>query len=96
MPGKIDGRVVAIRDNGNLVTDIMAAQLRTAPTDERFSVSCDEHVTNGLFTAEHGEPEMTFLALLGADGSLELEIVGDSASLMLGVRVGEKVSVRWP
>ena len=38
---------------------------------------------------------MTLLAVVGSNGQLELEIVGDSAKLMLGVRVGEKVVVKW-
>lgn len=95
MSGKIEGRVVAIAENGNLVTDITAEQLQPAPKDERVSVSCDEHVTTGIFTSGHTEPEMTLLALVGRGGTLELEIVGDSASLMLGIRTGEKVVVQW-
>ena len=59
------------------------------------TIRCDEHETVGLFTAGHSEPEMSFLALLGDSGFLELTIVGDSAKMMLGVRVGERVSVQW-
>lgn len=95
MPGKIQGRVAAIRENGNLVTDITAEQLRGAPTDERLTIRCDEHTTNCLFTPQHSEPDMTFMALLSAEGRLELAIVGDNASLMLGIRVGEQVVVQW-
>jgi S-adenosylmethionine hydrolase len=95
VPGKIEGRVVAIADNGNLVTDITAEQLRHAPRDERVSISCDEHLTQGIFAPGHVEPAMTFLALLTDRGTLELEIVGDNASLMLGIRAGEKVAVHW-
>jgi S-adenosylmethionine hydrolase len=95
VPGKIEGRIVAIAENGNLVTDLTAEQLRHVPTDPRVSIQCDEHVTQGLFAPGHTEPEMTFLALLGPRGVLELEIVGDSASLMLGIPVGEKVVVQW-
>ena len=95
MAGKIEGRVVAIAENGNLITDIAAEQLQHAPSDQRVSISCDEHVTSGLFRSGHAEPEMTLLALLGDRGVLELEIVGDSASLMLGISVGEKVVVQW-
>ena len=95
MPGKIEGRVVAIADNGNLVTDITAEQLQHAPRDERVTVGCDEHLTQGIFAPGHTEPEMTFLALLGERMTLELAIVGDNASLMLGIRAGEKVVVQW-
>ena len=54
-----------------------------------------KHETVGLFSAGHGEPEMSFLALLGDGGFLELTIVGDSAKMMLGIHPGERVSVQW-
>ncbi len=95
MPGKIEGTVISISESGNLVTDITAEQLRDAPRDESVTIRCDEHETQGIFTPDHQEPESTFLALLGPEGRLELEIVGVSASIMLGIRVGEKVVVKW-
>ena len=95
MPGKIEGAVASISDSGNLVTDITAAQLRDVPRNDSVSVRCDEHETVGIFSADHKEPPMTLLALVGQSGNLELEIVGDSAKIMLGVRVGEKVVVKW-
>ncbi|MFO0903300.1 MAG: hypothetical protein U0939_09890 [Pirellulales bacterium] len=49
----------------------------------------------GLFGSDHQEPPMTFLGLLSASGFLELCMVGDSACIMLGVRPGEKVLVKW-
>ena len=87
--------MVSVTEAGNLVTDITAEQLRDAPRDESVAVRCDEHETCGIFGRDHGEPESTFLAILDPAGALELEIVGDSASLMLGIRVGEKVVVEW-
>lgn len=95
MPGKIEGAIVKISDSGNLITDISGDQLRDAPRDESVTIRCDEHETVGIFTLEHKEPPMTLLALIGQSGNLELEIVGDSAKIMLGVRVGEKVTVQW-
>lgn len=92
---KIEGKVVAIEPSGNLRTDIAVDRLRGAPTDDRVKVCCDEHETTGLFPLEHGQPPMTLLALIGASGFLELCIVGDSAAIMLGVRVGEGVVVEW-
>ena len=96
MPGKIQGKVTAVTEAGDLVTDIACDRLSDAPRDERLSVTCDEHVTQGLFEPNHGEPKMTFLAILGASGKLELSIVGDSAAIMLGVRPGQAVVVQWP
>ena len=95
MAGKIEGTVVAISEAGNLVTDITAAQLSDVPRNDAVTISCDEHETIGIFPADHQEPPMTLLALVGQSGQLELEIVGDSAKIMLGVRVGEKVVVKW-
>lgn len=95
LPGKIKGKIVAVSAAGDLITDIAADQLSEAPRDERLVVRCDEHMTLGLFDSSHQEPEMTFLALLGSQGTLELTIVGDSAALMLGLRPGETVVVEW-
>lgn len=92
---RIEGKVVAISPRGNLITDITAEQLERAPRDERVRIVCDEHETLGIFQVGHQEPESTFLALLGDQNALELEIVGLSASEMLGIRVGEKVVVEW-
>jgi S-adenosylmethionine hydrolase len=94
--GRIEGKIVAISDEGNLVTDIPSDQLRHAPTNESVRIRCDEHETVGIFPADHGQPEATFLAVLGQGGMLELRIVGMSARDMLGVRVGEAVVVEWP
>ncbi|HTN77982.1 MAG TPA: SAM hydroxide adenosyltransferase [Pirellulaceae bacterium] len=96
MARKIEGTVIAISDSGNLVTSITAAQLIEVPRgSEAVNIICDEHETLGIFDLEHQEPPMTLLALVGNSGNLELEIVGDSAKIMLGVRVGEKVVVKW-
>ena len=95
MSGKVQGQVVAISDSGDLITDIDAEQLVHAPRDERLQVKCDEHVTQGLFDANHREPPMTFLAVIGTDGKLHLSIVGDSAAIMLGIRPGETVVLEW-
>ena len=93
--GKIEGSIATISKQGNLVSDISSSQLDGAPRDESVTVRCDEHETNGIFATDHSEPEMTLIALVGESGNLELEIVGDSAKIMLGVAVGEKVVVQW-
>ncbi|HAY78798.1 MAG TPA: hypothetical protein DCY79_03195 [Planctomycetaceae bacterium] len=92
---KIEGSVVSISDTGNLVTDIAGAQLADAPQNDSVVVQCDDHVTTQIFHANHEQPPMTLIALIGESGNLELEIVDDSAKIMLGVRVGEKVVVQW-
>ena len=95
MAGKIEGKVVAYGESGNLVTDIANDRLRSAPTDQTVSIACDEHETVGIFSADHPEEPCTLMAILGPSGCLELTIVGDSAKIMLGVALGEKVVVKW-
>jgi S-adenosylmethionine hydrolase len=93
--GKIEGKVVAYGDEGNLVTDIAHGQLSAAPRDSSVKIRCDEHETVGLFLPDHHEPEFSLLAVLAPSGFLELTIVGESAKAMLGVSLGEKVVVTW-
>jgi S-adenosylmethionine hydrolase len=95
LPGKIEGKVVAYGESGNLVTDIAQDRLRGLPAGEAVTVSCDEHETIGIYPADHPEQPMTLLAIHGPSGFLELTITGDSAKIMLGVAIGEKVVVKW-
>jgi S-adenosylmethionine hydrolase len=95
VPGKIEGKVIAYGDDGNLVTDIAHGQLDAAPRDSAVKIRCDEHETIGLFLPDHQEPEFSLLAILAPSGFLELTIVGESAKAMLGVPLGEKVTVSW-
>jgi S-adenosylmethionine hydrolase len=95
MPAKVEGKIVSVTESGNLVTDIAATQLQAAPRGEQTVIRCDEHETRGLFSPDHKEPAFTFLALINADGHLELTIVGDSARDMLGLRPGIEVVVEW-
>lgn len=92
---KIEGTVQSIDSFGNLITNITGAQLSAAPTDQRVSVTCDEHQTQGIFRTYADQPDMTLIALVGSSGQLELAIVGENAAAMLGVRVGTPVVVRW-
>lgn len=95
LPGKIQGAVRSIDSFGNLVTDIRDEMLAGAPRDERVRIECDEHKTQGIFRTYGDQPEMTFLALVGSSGFLELAIVGENAAAMLGVRVGTPVTITW-
>lgn len=95
VPRKIEGSVVSVSDTGNLVTDIVGEQLADAPKNDSVIVRCDDHETTQIFNADHEQPPMTLIALIGDSGNLELEIVNDSAKMMLGVRVGERVVVQW-
>ena len=95
MAGKIEGTVVAYGPTGNLVTDIANDRLKGVPAGDSVKVICDEHETVGIYAADHQEQPCTLMAILGASGYLELTIVGDSAKAMLGVRLKEKVVVKW-
>lgn len=95
MPGRIEGSVVAVTPEGDLVTSISSDQLRSAPRDHSVVVSCGEHETVGIFSPDHQEAPMTFLAVLKEGEPLRLVIVGDSAKMMLGINVGDPVTVKW-
>lgn len=92
---KIEGTVESIDSFGNLITDIGADALVDVPRSEETRIICDDHETLGIFNAYADQPEMTLIALLGSSGKLELAIVGDNASLMLGVTVGTPVKITW-
>ncbi len=94
MPGQIEGKIVAYSESGNLVSDIAHDRLAAVPRDSA-TTACDEHETIGIFPAGHPEQPCTLLAILGPSGCLELTIIGESAKAMLGVRIGEKVVVKW-
>lgn len=95
LPGKIQGAVRSVDSFGNLITDISAEMLAGCPTDERVQIECDEHITQGVFRTYADQPEMTFIALVGSSGFLELAIVGDNAAEILGIRSGAVVTLTW-
>jgi S-adenosylmethionine hydrolase len=93
--GNLCGKVVAIDDTGNLVTDIPSSSLAGAPTDASLRIVVDEHETFGVYPENHAQPSMTLIAILQDDGPLRIVLVDDSASAMLGVQVGASVEVHW-
>ena len=92
---KLKGEVVSITDAGDLVTDISVTDLVAVPHDEQVCIRCDGHATSGIFLADHDQPEMTFIAVEGESGFLELALVGDDASRFLGIKLGANVSLEW-
>jgi S-adenosylmethionine hydrolase len=95
LANRIDGLVSSITTTGGLVTDIPVDRLQNVPTDENTAIKVGDHETFGLFPTEHGQPDATMVASLGASGFLEIEIVGIPMAEMLGIRAGEKVRVQW-
>lgn len=91
----LKGSVIEIDSSGNLVTDIAFEKLANAPSDTSLRVVIDEHETFGLFPPEHSQPSMTLIAVRDPQSSLKIVLVDDSASSMLGVRVGAPVEVHW-
>jgi S-adenosylmethionine hydrolase len=95
LANRIDGTVTRIGENGSLISDISLRQLENVPHDENTSIEFGDHETVGIFPVQHGQPDATMVASLGKSGFLEIEIVGIPLAEMLGIRVGEKVCVKW-
>ena len=93
MAVSIAGKIVEIGPNGSLITNIKNDELESVPRDESTSVKFDEHVTVGIYAADDEQPEGTLVARTGNSGCLEIEIVGMNLSEMLGISVGQDVSV---
>lgn len=91
----LNGKVVQIDDSGNLVTDIPGTSLSSAPRDASLRVVVEEHETYGLYPTDHSQPAMTLVATVDEQGPLKIILVGDNASMMLGVRPGAAVEVHW-
>jgi S-adenosylmethionine hydrolase len=92
---RIDGEVIEVDSFGNLITNITRAMLDGLPNRDAVLVTCEEHETQGIFATFSDQPTMTFMAHVGSTGRLELAIVDENASAMLGVKVGAPVRVTW-
>jgi S-adenosylmethionine hydrolase len=92
---RIDGEVVEVDSFGNLITNITKKMLEGVPRSDSVVITCDEHETQGIFATYSDQPTMTFMAHVGSTGRLELAVVDENASAMLGVSVGAPVIVRW-
>jgi S-adenosyl-L-methionine hydrolase (adenosine-forming) len=92
---RIDGQVVEVDSFGNLITNITKAMLEGVPRNDSVTICCEEHETQGIFATYSDQPTMTFMAHVGSTGRLELAVVDENASAMLGVRVGAPVRVCW-
>jgi hypothetical protein len=95
VPNRIEGEVIEVDSFGNLITNITRAMLAGVPSNDSVLVTCEEHETQGIFATFSDQPPMTFMAHVGSTGRLELAIVDENASAMLGVRVGAPVCVTW-
>jgi S-adenosylmethionine hydrolase len=95
VPNRIEGEVIEVDSFGNLITNITRAMLDGVPSRDAVLVTCEDHETQGIFATFSDQPPMTFMAHVGSTGRLELAIVDENASAMLGVKVGAPVCVTW-
>ncbi|MEM7477219.1 MAG: adenosylmethionine-8-amino-7-oxononanoate aminotransferase [Planctomycetota bacterium] len=95
MAGTLSGTVVELGASGELITDIQAPSLAGAPRDTSLRIVVDEHETFGVYPSDHSQPSMTLVAILNETGPLQIVLVDDSASAMLGIQVGAPVEVSW-
>ena len=95
MASKIQGTIVQVSAEGDLITDITEEQLAGVARSSETKIIVDhEHETYGLFEPIHHQPSMTLIAIVDPKNTLRLHLVGDSASMMLGVTKGANVEVR--
>jgi len=95
VPRRITGKVVSISPSGDAVTDLSHEMLRDVPSSDQTAIECGGHTTLGIYTVDHQQPEMTFLAVLSDSGFLELSLIGDSAAKFLGLKEGDPVAIKW-
>ncbi len=96
MAGQIEGTITTITEEGDLITDIEFRKWSSAPRDSSVRIIVDdEHETFGVFPASHDQPTMTLIAIGDDEQPIRLVLVGDSASMMLGVRAGAPVRMVW-
>ncbi len=95
VPNRIAGEVIEVDSFGNLITNITRAMLAGVPRGDSVIITCQEHETQGIFATFGDQPPMTFMAHVGSTGRLELAVVDENASAMLGIKVGAPVCVSW-
>ena len=96
MAGNVQGSVVRISYDGDLITDVSSEKLTAVLGNASVHIVVDDvHETFGLFGVDHDQPSMTLIAICDNGEPLRLHLVGDSASMMLGVRAGAPIRVSW-
>ncbi len=91
----LEGQVESLTSCGDLITDIGLDQCADAPNLLEVKVQVGPHETVGVHPPDHGEPQATLIAVQGAGGFVEIGIIGMNISEMLGIRIGEKVTISW-
>ena len=91
----VNGQVTALNEAGDLLTDIAVSSCATAPNPLEVKIRIGPHETLGIHPATHNEPEGTLIAIASDEGLLNISITGMNISEMLGIPVGQKVTVSW-
>ncbi len=92
---EIHGMVVSFDTFGNLITDISGGMLEEAGSSSSLQIKCGAHVVREMVRAYGRGVAGSLVALVGSSGLLELAVVNGSAAQMLGVEVGDEVTVTW-
>lgn len=88
-PGEIVGHVVHVDRFGNAIADVAVADL--APFVTPIVEVAGQRIV-GL--SHHYAPGAGLIALIGSSDHLEIAVSGGSAAALLGLSVGDRVSVR--
>ncbi|MEA1958425.1 MAG: SAM-dependent chlorinase/fluorinase [Chloroflexota bacterium] len=85
--GTLTGRVIHVDHFGNLITDIMKADMPKG----RVFIEVFGHIIDDVSTSY--EDEEGLLALFGSDARLEVSVTKGSAASYLGAKIGDEVKV---
>lgn len=91
----VSGQVTELNEAGDLLTDIAVSSCELAPNLLEVKIQIGPHETLGIHPANHNEPEGTLIAIASERGLLDISITGMNISEMLGISVGQKVTVSW-
>jgi S-adenosylmethionine hydrolase len=87
----IHGHVRSIDDFGNIISDISRDQLGTQP----FEVRCGGRTIASVVACYGDASDGQLVALVGSNGHLEVAVVGGNAQELLGMEVGDAITVSF-
>ncbi|MBV9673594.1 MAG: SAM-dependent chlorinase/fluorinase [Verrucomicrobia bacterium] len=93
--GTISGRIIHVDHFGNCVTNLEWNHLKSRLTEQRFRCQVRSHLITRLLSyygEDATQPPEPFL-IAGSAGFLEISLRCASASLILGVTVGDEVAI---
>ncbi len=90
---QVTGEVCTIDTFGNLITNIERERLRSLGPPETLRVACRGQTICGLCRTYGEAAAEQVVALMGSHDRLEIAMVGGNAQKILGIGVGEPVTV---